>query len=283
MTETTPKAPKRNVRAEIVNTFVEQRVAGYLAAHEKVKQHPAYESLPGDMTQFHLSNKVGRQTTRIFEVNLPDVRSYASIKAVVRVLADHYFHAHGYAHVSTAGIADESGLNIDSVRKNLDYLMKSGLWAKVEGYAQMNSRYYPLFSEKGMEEFLKVVDIAKQGLDPLTGRKPGVLPQHKEWSETAADDSPEEEAVDMSPEAQETRVPEWGKQTETPAVESVLQEEPRTQEAPDYSSDDIPWSNDEPDEEHLPPDLEGGNSLPPSDYQNHNDYAYYSTPEGASL
>lgn len=208
--EPTPRVRKR--RLEKPDTLLE-RATGYLEAYEKTKSHKQHVDCPADTTGFVMATKVLRQETSIYTDNQTPNRHAVYVKLIASVLSSWYFHDKGYVTVSNKQLCRETGLTNLSLSLNLDYLMKTGLWGKIEGRGRESSRYYPLFNAKGMSEFLKVIEAVNNGCDPLTGE----LPKKKESAE--AEEAPEKsEATEATATPLERVAPLPAVPEEAPAV-----------------------------------------------------------------
>ena len=144
----------------------------YLAAYAKVSEHPMFTIFPKETTQFVLLTEMSRRfKPAIYKASLPDLRSTAYVNLIAREFMTVYDMRKGYAYQTHLQLSKSLDLALSSIENHIPQLLKTGLWGRVKGQGLVSTRYYPLFTEKGMSEYLKLVEGAKAGIHPNAPKK----------------------------------------------------------------------------------------------------------------
>lgn len=149
----------------------------HLTAHEFLKSELAssgrhLEIFPADNNQFMIHTGMSRKIKgNFYRIGNPNIRSTSTVNLLSRELITYFDQRKGYTHKSNKELHEHLDMQKSNIDSNIVLLLKTGLWGRVLGRGNGRTRYYPLFTEIGMQEYLKCIELAKAGVYPLGSKK----------------------------------------------------------------------------------------------------------------
>lgn len=141
--------------------------ADHLLAYENIKSIRGFKPFPAKATQYVILTDMIRKFKPVYyQLNLPKMRSTSLINLIARELMAYYDHELGSVHNSHSQLATDLDLGSTAIETAITQLLKTGLWGRVQGIGTTRTIYFPLFTEKGMTEYLKLIEKAKLGIHP---------------------------------------------------------------------------------------------------------------------